>query len=82
MSKVNSTARPGTRIPCKLTKPEKPYPDFPPLAHATKRWAKKVLGKLHYFDPGDDADTALQNYSTRKTTFARGARREPKLAGW
>jgi hypothetical protein len=28
-------------------KPAKPYPDFLRFPHGTRRWAKKVRGKLH-----------------------------------
>ena len=43
-------------------KPEKPHPDCPLLPHATKRWAKKVKGKLHYFGPWRDPDGALAEW--------------------
>ncbi len=43
-------------------KPSKPYPEFPLYAHGTKRWAKKIRGKLHYFGTWDDPDGALDLY--------------------
>jgi len=50
MSDAHSTAPPGPGKPSESTKP---YPDFPPFAHAAGVWAKKIRGKLHYFGPWD-----------------------------
>jgi len=47
-------------------KPSKPRPDFPLFAHDTRRWAKKIRGKLHYFGPWEYPDKALRQYLDQK----------------
>lgn len=58
-------------------KPPKPFPDFPLFPHATRRWAKKILSKLHYFGPWDDPDGALERYLAVKDYLHAG--KEPPL---
>ncbi|MGA2062369.1 MAG: hypothetical protein ABSG67_17950, partial [Thermoguttaceae bacterium] len=49
-----------------ICKPPKPYTDFPLFAHATKRWAKKIKGKLYYFGPWDDPSGALEKFKAQR----------------
>ncbi len=54
-----------------VSKPSRPK-DCPLFAHATRRWAKKVRGKLAYFGPWDDLDGALKRWVAQKDNLLAG----------
>jgi integrase len=66
----------STAHPTGSAKPNKPSPDYPLFAHATRRWAKKIRGKLHYFGSWDLPDGALKKYEAERE--AREAGRKPR----
>ena len=56
----------------KSERPRKPYPDFPLFPHAIRRWAEKMLGKLHYFVPWENPDAALKQYVEQQDDLQAG----------
>jgi integrase len=63
------------------SKPAKPSADFPLFPHATRRWAKKILGKMHYFGPWADPDGALASYNRQKDDLHAGRRPKESSEG-
>src|SRR5579871_3465880 len=79
MSEAHPTA------PTPTVKPAKPSPEFPLFPHATRRWAKKIRGKMHYFGPWDDPTAALEEFLRQRDDLYAGrdpnaSKNEPKLS--
>ena len=66
-------------------RPKKPYPTFPLTPHASGKWQKKILGRIHYFGrwgrmvkgkmerlPGDGWEEALKFYKAQAADLHAG----------
>jgi hypothetical protein len=54
-----------------MNKPSKPTPDYPLFPHASRQWAKKISGKMHYYGPWSDPDAALARYQEETNSRLR-----------
>lgn len=59
-------------------KPSKPYPEFPLYAHNSKRWAKKIRQRTHFFGPWDNWQAALERFQYEIDYLQQGKTPPPR----
>jgi integrase len=53
-------------------RPKKPFATYPLFAHANGQWAKKILGKTHYFGKWADPNAARDKYKAEHAYLFAG----------
>ena len=72
-AKVNTMA--NSRV---ALKPSKPYTEFPLYAHNSKRWAKKIRQRTHFFGPWDNWQAALERFQYEIDYLQQGKTPPPR----
>jgi len=67
----------STKSPARA-KSEKPYEGFPLTPHPSRRWCKKIRGKLHYFGRVDEPEKALERFN-REWPYLKDGRTPPPV---
>jgi integrase len=62
----------------KTGKSAKPYEGFPLTPHPSRRWCKKIRGRLHYFGKVDNPEAALERFN-REWPYLKDGRTPPPI---